>query len=222
VRVEFPRGTLTDWLFAHRDWLFVAGVLCRPADGEAKMLERARAVLASWTWCYEPKSGQPSPRAIPLEMNGGAQDWFERIWPPFRHELQRDWVSISELGGRVARVAPELDADARREVVLQVLQVVLERREADIGQFAAGGGPLVLWSGGPHGRVDRVRLGWSELGRDPNPGELAWLQQPHHTPAVWESTLGGSCPRICPRICPRGTERRFRASPETCDLQERW
>jgi hypothetical protein len=61
VRVEFPRGTLTDWLFAHRGWLFAAGVLHRPADDESKMLEGARAVLASWTWCHEPTvAGPPS------------------------------------------------------------------------------------------------------------------------------------------------------------------
>jgi hypothetical protein len=124
---------------------------------------------------------------MPVRMHAGADEWFERIWPPLRHELQRDRVSISELDRRAACVAPEMDPGARREAVLRVLEVVLERSQADIGQFATGGGPLVLWSGSPGERVDRVRLAWLDLGRDPIPGELAWLQQPHHTPAAWES-----------------------------------
>ncbi len=53
VRVEFARGSLTDWLLGHDGWLFAAGMLSRPADGEWAMIERARGVLASWTWVSE-------------------------------------------------------------------------------------------------------------------------------------------------------------------------
>jgi hypothetical protein len=49
-RLVFPRSVLVDWNFAHRGWLFGAGVLCRPSDQESVMIERALAVLATWTW----------------------------------------------------------------------------------------------------------------------------------------------------------------------------
>lgn len=50
VRLQFPRSVLVDWLFAHGGWLFGAGVLCRAPDRELTMIERARAVLATWQW----------------------------------------------------------------------------------------------------------------------------------------------------------------------------
>ncbi|HJS95131.1 MAG TPA: hypothetical protein VJ741_12780 [Solirubrobacteraceae bacterium] len=55
-RVILPGGMLTEWKFAHRGWLFVAGVFCRTGDNEADALLRAALVCSTWQWIDDDRS----------------------------------------------------------------------------------------------------------------------------------------------------------------------
>src|SRR4051794_40271768 len=61
-----------------------------------------------------------------------------QIWEPYRHELRRDFVALSELVRRVRRVDPELDGREVRETTLEVLRYALVRGEAEAGRFEDG------------------------------------------------------------------------------------
>ncbi len=57
-RLQFSDTALIDWHFAHDGWLFVAGVLCKARDREARLVEHARAVFATWTWIDHDAGGR--------------------------------------------------------------------------------------------------------------------------------------------------------------------
>jgi hypothetical protein len=101
-------------------------------------------------------------------------DPVEQLWEPYREELRRDFISLSELVRRVARMHPDLgDADVRR-ATFDVLRYVLEREEAEAGQF--DGGTFAPWDQPPGVVVRRAAEAWDALGRTPNVGEILWLQ----------------------------------------------
>jgi len=91
---------------------------------------------------------------------------LEEIWQPYRHELRRDYVALSELIRRVRRVDPELDDRQVRETTLEVLRCALVRGEAEAGQFEEG--EFVPWGEPPGEVVRRAAVEWDELGgKDP-------------------------------------------------------
>lgn len=102
---------------------------------------------------------------------------FEELWAPYRQELQRDYVGLWELVGRVRRVHPEWDDDTVRDAVLGMVERALTRGEAEIGNQPRGvDGRGHVWHDAVDGIITRVRQELVDLGRDPIPGEIAWLQ----------------------------------------------
>lgn len=91
---------------------------------------------------------------------------LEALWAPYRHELARDYVSLSELIRRVRRERPDLD---ERATTLEVLDYAIERGDAETGMFEDG--KFVA-------REIDAAAEWDRLGREPNVGEVLWLNAP--------------------------------------------
>ena len=105
-------------------------------------------------------------------------DQLEHIWRPYRQELRRDYVSLSELVRRTRRVHPNLSDDELRHALLQLLGYVLRRREAQAGQFAQGR-EFVGWEQTPEEILERIEREWQALGpSDPAVGAIMWLREP--------------------------------------------
>ncbi|MEY2425948.1 MAG: hypothetical protein QOI61_1520 [Actinomycetota bacterium] len=103
---------------------------------------------------------------------------FEQIWAPYRHELRRDYVSLSELVRHVRWIDPGLDDRGARETTLEVVRNALTRGDAEAGQFVDGA--FTAWVLAPDEVVRRAAAEWDELGdRVPNPGEILWLNEPN-------------------------------------------
>ncbi len=101
-------------------------------------------------------------------------DPVELLWERYRVELRRDFIALSELVRRVARVHPDLgEADVRR-ATFDVLRFALEREEAEAGQFEDG--VFVPWDQPPGVVARRAADAWDALGRTPNVGDILWLQ----------------------------------------------
>ena len=104
-------------------------------------------------------------------------DWYQAVWPPLGRELERDWVGFWQLDHGVKLRAPELDASARRGIALEILAQVLQRGEADVGQFKKDRDGLVLWSGSVDEQLARIRSEWEAVG-EPDINDIGWLQHP--------------------------------------------
>lgn len=88
-------------------------------------------------------------------------------------ETQEDDVGVWVVA-RVLRTAwPEVDSVEMRLLAARVLRAVLQRG-VSLGQFSPDG-DFEVWPA--DGSVDRVLIDWSDLGRDPDIGEIAWLRR---------------------------------------------
>jgi hypothetical protein len=108
-----------------------------------------------------------------------APEHLENLWRPYRKELERDYVSLSELVRHVQRVHPELRAGETRDLTLRLLDYALRRKEAQAGQFTPEDSAFVVWHEPPEAIVERVTREWNALGDPvPNVGLIMWLRSP--------------------------------------------
>ena len=107
-------------------------------------------------------------------MNG--DDQLEELWRPSREELERDYVSLWELVGRVRRIEGDVGDDAVRTTVLALIARALDRSEVQAGTHPRGKAGLEhVWRAPTAEIITRIRDEWIALGRDPMPGEIVWL-----------------------------------------------
>lgn len=107
------------------------------------------------------------------------EDRLEELWSSKRYELTVDYVSVWEILRLVRRMEPELDDQAIRDTVLALIERGLDRSEAEAGTSPRGRQGLEhVWREPTDVIIDRIRREWTALGREPMPGELAWLQRP--------------------------------------------
>lgn len=115
---------------------------------------------------------------------GTSREELERLWAPYRVELERDVVSLSEL---LRHVIGELPGDApfeeARAVTLAILRGVAERGEAEFGLYrrrSAAVHDWAPWSGARDELMAKVEADWREYGFDriPLPGEIVYLRRP--------------------------------------------
>jgi hypothetical protein len=108
-----------------------------------------------------------------------SDDRLEELWSSKRYELTVDYVSVWEILRLVHRMEPQLDGQAARDTVLTLIERALDRSEAEIGTWPRGRQGLEhVWHEPTDVIIDRIRREWIALGRDPMPGEVAWLQRP--------------------------------------------
>lgn len=100
------------------------------------------------------------------------------IWDLTRNELDDDFVGLWELVIRVRNRVPELDDRQVQDAVLAIVEHGLRRHEAYAGLGAAVGGLESVWPDPVDQIIERIRREWDALGRNPNPGEIVWLDQP--------------------------------------------
>ena len=104
---------------------------------------------------------------------------LEEMWGPYRYELSVDYVGLWDLVRRVRDLQPELDDQAVRDTVLTLIERALDRSEAQAGTWPRGAEGLEdVWREPTATIIERIRREWNALGRDPSPGEVAWLQAP--------------------------------------------
>jgi hypothetical protein len=70
-QVELDTRILVEWKFAHEGWLFVAGPLCHRSDNTDRLVDRAREILATWTWIDGPTTTRTELDPSPLWSTGG-------------------------------------------------------------------------------------------------------------------------------------------------------
>ena len=62
-----------------------------------------------------------------------------------------------------------------QSIVLSVLAQLMDSQEVAIGFPTEDGTGFVAWRMSPQAAIRRIELEWSDLGRDPDIGEIAWL-----------------------------------------------
>lgn len=118
-----------------------------------------------------------------------SDDILEDIWAKARRELEDDYVGLWELVRRVRRHLPDLDDRQVQDAVLLMVDGGLRRGEARAGRGAVVGGLECVWTNPVNEITDRIRREWSELGRDPMPGEVVWLDEVRLDPTLQAAVI---------------------------------
>lgn len=117
---------------------------------------------------------------------------LENIWKAARNELQDDYVGLWELVRKVRRRLPDLDDQQVQDAVLAMLDRGLRRREVRAGLGAAVGGLESVWSNPVDQVIEQIRHEWNELGRDPAPGEVVWIDKLRLDPSTEAEVVANS------------------------------
>lgn len=87
-----------------------------------------------------------------------------------------DWVGLWELVRLVReREGQEAQDSVVRELVLDLITQLLDDEEIVVGALIEGAG-FRPWDSASAEAIDRIRASWDSLGRDPNIGEICWIQ----------------------------------------------
>ena len=100
--------------------------------------------------------------------------FFEEVWAPLRNELQRDYVGVWMIVGRVRRADPALSDDEVRRATLAVIYQALVRGEAHTGQLAPLGRFAPDFQDADTA-VAEVAQRWTNPADPPDIGETAWF-----------------------------------------------
>lgn len=114
-----------------------------------------------------------------------AAETLERVRNALVEEAQTDVVGLWAVVWEVRQDSPDAEVNELMNAVLGVVQEVLEEGRIVAGDFAApvdGKANFAEWACPPEEAVDRVRLAWTQLGRDPNLGEVVWFVAPSLLP----------------------------------------
>lgn len=90
-------------------------------------------------------------------------------------EALNDHVGLWTIPWSIERLAPGTDATAVKLLTLAILRELLEEGRVRLGRFHSGGKVFEEWELSVEQSVARVDQEWSELGRVPNIGEIAWM-----------------------------------------------
>lgn len=90
-------------------------------------------------------------------------------------ELDEDYVEMWKLPRRIREEWP--DASGREiRAVAEIALATLVEAGARLGDIDWQAGEFRPWPGG--GAVDRAMEAWVRLGREPNMGDIGWLDKP--------------------------------------------
>ena len=84
-----------------------------------------------------------------------------------------DWVHFAELSWLASRRCPDARPDERPAIVADTLRVLLDQALIELGDVTSDG--FAAWNETPSAAVERVLSAWSELDRDPVPGDIGWV-----------------------------------------------
>lgn len=100
---------------------------------------------------------------------------FDELVDEIDIETRGDDVGLWRIAWYLREECPEPDSVKRRLIAARVCRALLQRG-VSLGQFTADR-EFVAWSS--EWAVDRVLIEWSDLGRDPDIGEVAWFRWTH-------------------------------------------
>ncbi len=90
-------------------------------------------------------------------------------------ECHEDHVGLWRIVSAVHYDLGSTDAVETRTLTLRLVCSLLHDRGMQVGFPASDGRHFVSWGVPPDQAVTRIEREWSELGRDPNIGEVAWF-----------------------------------------------
>jgi hypothetical protein len=102
-------------------------------------------------------------------------------------EAQTNTVGPWVLVGVVSDVAPTLPPEQAREAILNAVREALAEERVVPGDFVDKDDDtyaFVPWRLSVDEAMARIRRDWIALGREPNPGEVAWFVDPHLLPVT--------------------------------------
>ena len=89
-------------------------------------------------------------------------------------QSRSDWISSSELCSAAIELSQFQTQWDRYEAVREILTALCGRGLAEVGGVSEG--VFVKWGGSLEEAIVRVNREWHELGRDPYPDEICWIQ----------------------------------------------
>lgn len=92
-----------------------------------------------------------------------------------RAEGEEDFVGLWEVVRSVQDHVPHADAASIRQISLEIVDELLSNGEWEAGFPAEDGRSFDAWTLLPPAAVARIQREWDQLGREPNIGEIAWL-----------------------------------------------
>jgi hypothetical protein len=138
--------------------------------------ETLKARAGFWTgWPISPAANAPSPgQEDPFRTMTAHESAMREFKRRLLAELETDYVGLwsAVLKARnVLGVGPGQATSA----VLSVLAELLEAGEVVVGFPTKDGRGFQVWRASPRDAIRRIEREWSELGRDPDIAEIAWL-----------------------------------------------
>lgn len=108
-------------------------------------------------------------------------------------EASDDVVPFSSVPWQLQQLRPPLDPSDVHAMALEVIRQALSREQVVVGQFEESNAvpsPFVRWSDSLDGSLERIEREWNALGRDVNPGEIAWFISPRLLPYALCNPMG--------------------------------
>ncbi len=94
----------------------------------------------------------------------------------FVEEAQSDFCGLWLLAKWVREDLPSVDRETARRTTLVIIRRALENGQLVAGEFVDRN--FVPWDMSPTEVLDRIDRAWSELGREPDVGDIAWFVAP--------------------------------------------
>jgi hypothetical protein len=101
-----------------------------------------------------------------------------------------DWVGLWEVAKEVRSRSPSSDFSEIMALAVSSVRKLHEAGTICVGELAKSG--FVPWSLPPAASAERIELEWTKLGRDPNIGEICWLDNTVRGDELARSILRGA------------------------------
>ena len=99
---------------------------------------------------------------------------LEDVRRDFLTETCDDYVGLWSLIWQVRERMRESDPERRREITMAIVSDLLHSDMIKAGMLDFTGG-FEQWKDGPASIIERIAKEWSQLGREPDIGEVAWF-----------------------------------------------
>ncbi len=90
-------------------------------------------------------------------------------------ECHEDHVGLWRVVNAVRFDLGATNPSQTRELTLRLVHSLLHERGMQVGHPTTDGRHFVSWGVSPDQALSRIEREWTELGRDPNIGEVAWF-----------------------------------------------
>lgn len=104
-----------------------------------------------------------------------AADIKSDVKSQLRAEGEEDFIGLWEVVRSVQDDVPDADAATVRQISLEIVDELLASGDWEAGFPAEDGRSFEAWTLAPGAASERIRGEWEQLGREPNIGEIAWL-----------------------------------------------